>query len=204
MGAHTANLAVFSLVDDDLQQGLSTALFQQRHLCGDDRFPLQVLHGGEAGGGVMEFTRHRHLIDLVHLMLRVHEGIGKVAVVGKQQQPLAVQIQPSHRVYPLSAVGHQLGGVFAAHTVLPVIGIPVASEPFNGLDSLLSFVQMPPGIPVATVTAGKAGGKNAALYAISILAVEDAGLREQLKAFRREQAEQVLKADAELQAELKG
>jgi phosphoribosylaminoimidazole carboxylase PurE protein len=97
-----------------------------------------------------------------------------------------------------------LGGVFAAHTVLPVIGIPVASEPFNGLDSLLSFVQMPPGIPVATVTAGKAGGKNAALYAISILAVQDAGLREQLKAFRREQAEQVLKADAELQEELKG
>ena len=97
-----------------------------------------------------------------------------------------------------------LGGVFAAHTVLPVIGIPVASEPFNGLDSLLSFVQMPPGIPVATVTAGKAGGKNAALYALSILAVQDAGLREQLKAFRREQAEQVLKADAELQEELKG
>lgn len=96
-----------------------------------------------------------------------------------------------------------LGGVFAAHTVLPVIGIPVASEPFNGLDSLLSFVQMPPGIPVATVTAGKAGGKNAALYAIAILAVQDAGLREQLKAFRREQAEQVLKADAELQEELK-
>ena len=63
---------------------------------------------------------------------------------------------------------------------------------------------MPPGIPVATVTAGKAGGKNAALYAISILAVQDAGLREQLKAFRREQAEQVLKADAELQEELKG
>lgn len=97
-----------------------------------------------------------------------------------------------------------LGGVFAAHTVLPVIGIPVASEPFNGLDSLLSFVQMPPGIPVATVTAGKAGGKNAALYALSILAVQDTGLREQLKAFRREQAEQVLKADAELQEELKG
>ena len=95
-----------------------------------------------------------------------------------------------------------LGGVFAAHTTLPVIGIPVASEPFNALDSLLSFVQMPPGIPVATVTAGKAGGKNAALYAIAILALQDAGLREKLKAFRREQAEQVLKADAELQAEL--
>lgn len=97
-----------------------------------------------------------------------------------------------------------LGGVFAAHTVLPVIGIPVASEPFNGLDSLLSFVQMPPGIPVATVTAGKAGGKNAALYAVSILALQDPALSSKLKAFRQEQAEQVLKADAELQAELQG
>ncbi len=96
-----------------------------------------------------------------------------------------------------------LGGVIASHTTLPVIGIPVASEPFSGLDALFSFVQMPPGIPVATVTAGKAGGKNAALYAISILALSDPELAEKLKAFRRTQTEQVLKADTELQNELK-
>lgn len=96
-----------------------------------------------------------------------------------------------------------LGGVVAAHTILPVIGIPVASEPFNGLDALFSIVQMPPGIPVAAVTAGKAGGKNAALYAISILAVSDRDLAAKLHAFRAEQTAQVLKADAELQAELK-
>ena len=63
-----------------------------------------------------------------------------------------------------------LAGVIAAHTTLPVIGIPMACEPFNGLDALLAMVQMPPGIPVATVTAGKAGAKNSALLAISILA----------------------------------
>ncbi len=96
-----------------------------------------------------------------------------------------------------------LGGVVAAHTTLPVIGIPIASEPFNGLDALFSIVQMPPGIPVAAVTAGKAGGKNAALYAISILALSDTGLAERLKEFRRTQTEQVLKADKELQNELK-
>lgn len=56
-----------------------------------------------------------------------------------------------------------LGGVIAAHTILPVIGIPMASEPFHGWDALLAMVQMPPGIPVATVTAGPAGAKNAAL-----------------------------------------
>ena len=95
-----------------------------------------------------------------------------------------------------------LGGVVAAHTTLPVIGIPIASEPFNGLDALFSIVQMPPGIPVAAVTAGKAGGKNAALYAVSILALGDAALAEKLKEFRRNQTAQVLKADAELQEEL--
>jgi phosphoribosylaminoimidazole carboxylase PurE protein len=95
-----------------------------------------------------------------------------------------------------------LGGVIAAHTTLPVIGIPVASAPFNGLDALFSIVQMPPGIPVAAVTAGKAGGKNAALYAISILALSDSSLAEKLKAFRLKQKEQVLAADLELQKEL--
>ncbi len=95
-----------------------------------------------------------------------------------------------------------LGGVIAAHTTLPVIGIPVASEPFNGLDALFSFVQMPPGIPVATVTAGKAGGKNAALYAIAILATHSPELAAELKNFRAEQTAQVLQADAELQEEL--
>ena len=95
-----------------------------------------------------------------------------------------------------------LGGVIAAHTVLPVVGIPVASAPFNGMDALFSIVQMPPGIPVAAVTAGKAGGKNAALYAVSILALNDGALAEKLHAFRKEQQAQVLAADAELQEQL--
>ena len=96
-----------------------------------------------------------------------------------------------------------LGGVVAAHTTLPVIGLPVASEPLNGLDALFSIVQMPPGIPVAAVTAGKAGGKNAALYAVSILALSDSGLAARLREYRAEQREMVLNADAELQEELK-
>ena len=96
-----------------------------------------------------------------------------------------------------------LPGMCAAIFPMPVIGIPIASEPFNGLDALFSIVQMPPGIPVAAVTVGKAGGKNAALYAVSILALSDADLAEKLKAFRRRQTEQVLKTDRELQEELK-
>jgi len=96
-----------------------------------------------------------------------------------------------------------LGGIVAAHTTLPVIGIPIVSEPFHGLDALFSMIQMPPGIPVAVVTAGKAGGKNAALYAVSILALSDRDLAEKLKTFRREQSAKVLKTDEAFQEELK-
>lgn len=96
-----------------------------------------------------------------------------------------------------------LGGVIAAHTVLPVIGIPMASPPFNGLDSLLSTVQMPPGIPVATVSAGSAGAKNAALLAVAMLALSDPDMNAKLKNFRRKQVEQVQTDNDELQKSLR-
>ncbi len=95
-----------------------------------------------------------------------------------------------------------LAGVIAAHTTLPVIGIPMACEPFNGLDALLAMVQMPPGIPVATVTAGKAGAKNSALLAVSILALGDPALAAKLKEFRAAQSRKVEEADASLQKEI--
>ncbi len=95
-----------------------------------------------------------------------------------------------------------LGGVIAAKTTLPVIGIPIPSEPFKGVDALLAMVQMPPGIPVGVVTAGKAGGKNSALYAASILALSDAKIAAKLKEFRAAQTAMVEAADAELQIEL--
>jgi 5-(carboxyamino)imidazole ribonucleotide mutase len=96
-----------------------------------------------------------------------------------------------------------LAGVIAAHTIVPVIGIPMACEPFNGFDALLAMVQMPPGIPVATVTAGKAGAKNAALLAVSMLALSDAALRDKLAAFREKQTRTVEEADAAVQEEIK-
>jgi 5-(carboxyamino)imidazole ribonucleotide mutase len=83
-----------------------------------------------------------------------------------------------------------LAGVIAAHTVLPVIGVPVTSA-LNGLDSLLSTVQMPKGIPVATVAIGPAGAANAGLLAVAILATARPDLRQKLQDFRAELAEQV-------------
>ena len=86
-----------------------------------------------------------------------------------------------------------LPGMVAAMTTLPVIGVPVKSRALNGLDSLLSIVQMPAGVPVATVAID--GAKNAALIAASILALQDSGVAERLEKFRRDQTGAVLEAE---------
>jgi 5-(carboxyamino)imidazole ribonucleotide mutase len=85
-----------------------------------------------------------------------------------------------------------LPGMVAAKTALPVLGVPVKSRALNGLDSLLSIVQMPGGIPVATFAIGEAGAKNAALFAAAILALEDATLATKLAKFRADQTDSVL------------
>jgi len=90
-----------------------------------------------------------------------------------------------------------LPGMLAAHTHLPVLGVPVESKILRGVDSLLSIVQMPAGIPVPTFAIGEAGAKNAALSAVSILALQDAELREKLIQFRKNQTERVLKMKLE-------
>jgi 5-(carboxyamino)imidazole ribonucleotide mutase len=84
-----------------------------------------------------------------------------------------------------------LAGVIAAHTTLPVLGVPMKSDALNGLDSLLSTVQMPAGIPVGTLAIGKAGATNAALFAIAILANSRTELKRKLSDFRAEQAERI-------------
>jgi 5-(carboxyamino)imidazole ribonucleotide mutase len=91
-----------------------------------------------------------------------------------------------------------LPGMVAAQTVLPVLGVPVQSRALSGLDSLLSIVQMPGGVPVGTMAIGDAGAKNAALLAVRILAIADAALRTQLHEFVNQQTESVL-AQRELQ-----
>lgn len=86
-----------------------------------------------------------------------------------------------------------LAGVCAAHTVLPVLGVPMESSSLKGLDSLLSTVQMPAGIPVGTLAIGPAGARNAALLAVAILATSRPDLREKLRRFRADQREKVLR-----------
>jgi 5-(carboxyamino)imidazole ribonucleotide mutase len=93
-----------------------------------------------------------------------------------------------------------LPGMLAAKTTVPVLGVPVASRHLQGLDSLYSIVQMPKGIPVATFAIGSAGAANAALFAVAMLATQDAGLRLQLEAFRAEQTQAARAMTQDLQS----
>lgn len=105
----------------------------------------------------------------------------------------------------LSAAGGaaHLGGVLAAHTTLPVVGIPVKGGALNGIDSLLSTIQMPAGIPVATVTLGSAGPVNAALFAVQIMALSRPGLAKKFAAYKKRLKQKVYKGDKAVQAKLR-
>jgi phosphoribosylaminoimidazole carboxylase PurE protein len=96
-----------------------------------------------------------------------------------------------------------LAGVVAAHTLLPVIGVPLASSPLAGFDALLSTVQMPPGIPVATVGVGTMGAANAGHLAVTILALADSGLRTRLEARRKKMSDDVQRKNQDLTARLR-
>jgi phosphoribosylaminoimidazole carboxylase PurE protein len=96
-----------------------------------------------------------------------------------------------------------LAGAMAAHSTLPVIGVPLDSSPLGGFDALLATVQMPPGIPVATVGVGSMGAKNAGHLAVAILALQDGGLREKLQQRRKQMAEDVLQKAAGLPERLR-
>ena len=95
-----------------------------------------------------------------------------------------------------------LAGVIAAHTTLPVIGVPMASGSLQGIDALLSTVQMPPGVPVATVGIGSAGAQNAALLATQILALKDDALAQKMIQFKADQTDVIKTKNEKLQAEL--
>lgn len=93
-----------------------------------------------------------------------------------------------------------LAGVIAAETMLPVIGVPMGGGPLSGMDALYATVQMPGGIPVATMAIGKAGAKNAGLFAVQVLSLSDSALRAKFAAYRKEMAIEVEQKDAALQA----
>ncbi len=114
----------------------------------------------------------------------------------------AVNAAKNGRKVLIAGAGHaaHLAGVLAANTTLPVIGVPIDSSALKGLDALLATVQMPGGIPVATMAIGKSGARNAGLFAASIIATANPELQEKLNQYRASLAEKVRAANARLQA----
>ena len=102
----------------------------------------------------------------------------------------------------IAGAGHaaHLAGAMAAHTSLPIIGVPIDSSCLQGMDALLATVQMPPGIPVATMAIGKPGARNAGILAVQILALADAGLAEKLQEYKKDMAAKVEQKAKKLQS----
>ena len=118
-----------------------------------------------------------------------------------QQYAESLENQGVQVVIACAGAAAHLAGVIAAHTILPVIGVPIDSSPLRGLDALLSTSMMPAGVPVATMGIGKAGASNAAILAVQILARTDPVLAERLKGYKKKLAEGVEEKDRKLKKE---
>jgi phosphoribosylaminoimidazole carboxylase PurE protein len=146
----------------------------------------------------------RHTLDVLkafHVeyetrVLSAHRVPEQVARYAKEARSRGIRV-----IIAAAGGAAHLAGAVAAHTTLPVIGVPVPGEHLGGLDSLLSTVQMPSGIPVATVAVGEAGARNAALLAIEIMALTDAALLKRLDKHREDLAHKVETADREVRQE---
>ncbi len=125
-----------------------------------------------------------------------HRAPKKVQTYAREAAGRGLQV-----ILAAAGMAAHLAGVLAAATTLPVIGVPLPGPHLQGLDSLLSTVQMPPGVPVATMAIGKAGAKNAAIFAAQILALSDPRLQEVLARHKQELEQQVARQAEEIPAE---
>ncbi|MCK5113486.1 MAG: 5-(carboxyamino)imidazole ribonucleotide mutase [Phycisphaerae bacterium] len=130
-------------------------------------------------------------------ILSAHRTPEETAQYAKTARERGLQV-----IIAAAGMAAHLAGVVAAHSTLPVIGVPMASGALQGIDALLSTVQMPPGIPVATVGIGSAGARNAALLAVEIMATADESLAQKRRQYQIELAEKAKQKNEKLQANL--
>lgn len=128
-----------------------------------------------------------------------HRSPGRVQALAEEVEKKGTDV-----IIAGAGMAAHLAGVLAAQTTVPVIGVPINASPLDGLDSLLSMVQMPPGVPVATVAVGKAGARNAAILAARILARKDPKLLKKLRAYKNQLAKEVEDKAKELSKRKKG
>ncbi len=130
-------------------------------------------------------------------VMSAHRGPERVAAFAGSAEESGIEV-----IIAAAGMSNALAGAIAAHTCLPVIGVPLVSGSLGGMDALLSTAQMPPGIPVACVSIGVPGAKNAALLAIQIIARHDEKLADRFRSFKTDQAKKVGNANAAVQEKL--
>ncbi len=138
-------------------------------------------------------------IPLEVVVASAHRAPRKVQAYAREAADRGLKV-----IIAAAGMAAHLAGVLAAETTLPVIGVPLAGSHLQGLDSLLSTVQMPPGVPVATMAIGRAGAKNAAIFAVRILALSDPRLREILAQHKQDLERQVARQAEQIPAEFQG
>ena len=147
-----------------------------------NREKVAIIMGSESDQPVMaeceRYLAHFGIEFEVHV-ISAHRNPEAVAQFAKEAESNGFGV-----LIAAAGMAAHLPGVIASHTTLPVIGVPLAAGSLNGMDALLSIVQMPAGIPVATVAIGSAGARNAAVLAAQILATKSAELRDRLRAFK--------------------
>ncbi len=143
---------------------------------------VAVVMGSESDKVAMQETQR--LLDFFDVPYTSHVISAHRDPEGLRKFATSVEKLGYHVIIAGAGMAAHLAGCFASQTLLPVIGVPLAGSHLNGLDALLSTVQMPSGIPVATVAIGKAGARNAALLAVEILALSDKKLRQKLRSYR--------------------
>jgi phosphoribosylaminoimidazole carboxylase PurE protein len=140
---------------------------------------------------------HRWGVKYEVIVASAHRSPDRAHAYASKAESRGVQV-----LIAVAGAAAHLAGVLASQTILPVIGVPIASSPLQGMDSLLATAQMPAGVPVATMALGSAGAKNAAILAVQILARQDRRLKEILRLYKQELARKVEQASEELQEKI--
>jgi 5-(carboxyamino)imidazole ribonucleotide mutase len=158
----------------------------------DSGAQVAVVMGSKSDWEIMRHTVERLKefgVPLVKKIVSAHRTPELLATFAREAEASGIQV-----IIAGAGGAAHLPGMLAANTIIPVLGVPVRSHTLSGVDSLLSIIQMPAGVPVLTLAIGEAGAKNAALAAIAILALTDAKLKKRLQKFRTEQTAEVLAA----------
>jgi phosphoribosylaminoimidazole carboxylase PurE protein len=171
------------------------AKFEEKQMLSEKKTPVAVVMGSDSDMTVMQScvdTLKDFGIEPMVRIISAHRTPDAAAEFAQNAAENGIKV-----IIAAAGMAAHLAGALAARTTLPVIGVPlVSSSGLEGVDALLSTLQMPPGVPVATVAIGKAGAKNAAILAVQILALSDKTIARKLADFKKAQAQKTLEKDS--------